>query len=118
MQQILTKGMCSLFIEIFFILTSFNCFYPILLVQGLSLSAGQGTGLFRKHWFIENADHHVRDVTLREDYSRIRVKPENMSTLRSFALNIFRKNKINNINDELYQNSLNYNRLYGYQQFI
>lgn len=72
----------------------------------------------RKHWFIENTDHHVRDVTLKEDYSRIRVKPENMSVLRSFALNILRRNKINNINDELYQNSLQYYRLYSYQQFI
>ena len=72
----------------------------------------------REHWNIENSDHHVRDVTLREDYSRIRVKPENMSVLRSFALNILRRNKIDNINDELYQNSLNYHRLYGYQQFI
>jgi predicted transposase YbfD/YdcC len=72
----------------------------------------------RNHWFIENTDHHVRDVTLREDYSRIRVKPENMSVLRSFALNILRRNKINNINDELYQNSLQYYKLYSYQQFI
>ncbi len=31
-------------------------------------------------------DHHG-DVTLREDESRIRVNPENMSTIRSFALN-------------------------------
>lgn len=72
----------------------------------------------RDHWFIENTDHHVRDVTLGEDYSRIRVKPENMSVLRSFALNVLRHNKIDNINDELYQNSLQYYRLYSYQQFI
>jgi len=72
----------------------------------------------RNHWFIENTNHHVRDVTLREDYSRIRVKPENMSILRSFALNILRRNKINNINDELYQNSLQYYNQYCYQQFI
>jgi predicted transposase YbfD/YdcC len=72
----------------------------------------------RNHWFIENTDHHVRDVTLREDYSRIRIKPENMSLLRSFALNILRRNKINNINDELYQNSLQYYNQYCYQQFI
>ena len=72
----------------------------------------------RNHWFIENKNHHVRDVTLREDYSRIRVNPENISTLRSFALNILRRNKITNINKELYGNSLKYNNLYGYQQFI
>ncbi len=72
----------------------------------------------RNHWFIENKDHHIRDVTLREDYSIIRVKPENISALRSFALNVLRKNKINTINNELYQNSLQYYNLYSYQQFI
>ncbi len=72
----------------------------------------------RNHWFIENKDHHVRDVTMGEDYSRIRVKPENMSVLRSFALNILRKNKIVNINRELYENSLDYYKLYNYQHFI
>ena len=70
----------------------------------------------RNHWFIENTDHHVRDETLREDYSRVKLK--NMSVLRSFALNVLRRNKIDNINDQLYQNSLQYYRIYGYQQFI
>lgn len=72
----------------------------------------------RNHWFIENKDHHVRDETMGEDYSRIRVNPQNMSTLRSFALNILRKNKISNINCELYENSLEYYNLYSYQQFL
>lgn len=72
----------------------------------------------RCHWFIENKDHHVRDETLGEDYSRIRVNPGIMSKLRSFALNILRKNKVGNINIEIYENSLDYNRLYSYKQFI
>lgn len=89
-----------------------------LYLSNYEVSAKNAYRHIRKHWFIENSDHHVRDVTLREDYSRIRVKPENISVLRSFALNILRRNKIDNINDELYQNSLNYHRLYCYQQFI
>lgn len=82
------------------------------------INAAKAYQHIRNHWFIENKDHHVRDVTLNEDCSRIRVNPENMSTLRSFALNILRKNKIDNINNELYQNSLRYYNLYSYQQFI
>jgi len=87
-------------------------------VSNHKLSAEQGARLIRKHWLIENKDHHVRDVTLKEDESRIRVNPENISALRSFALNILRKNKIENIKGELYENSLNYYGLYSYQQFI
>lgn len=82
------------------------------------LNAIQAYQHIRNHWFIENKDHHVRDVTLGEDYSRIRVNPENMSTLRSFALNILIRNKIDNIKNELYENSLDYYNLYSYQQFI
>ena len=74
--------------------------------------------IIRNHWFIENKNHHVRDVTLQEDASRIRINPENMSVLRSFALNVMRRNKVKNINGEIYKNSLNYSKLYSYQQFI
>ena len=87
-------------------------------ISNYKVSAAQANDLIRKHWFIENKDHHVRDVTLREDESRIRVVPENISTIRSFALNILRKNKIENIKGELYENSLDYYNLYCYQQFI
>jgi predicted transposase YbfD/YdcC len=82
------------------------------------MNALQSNGLVRKHWYIENKDHHVRDVTLREDESRIRVNPENMSVLRSFALNVLRKNNVKNIKGELYGNSLDFYNLYCYQHFI
>lgn len=72
----------------------------------------------RNHWFVENKDHYVRDVTLEEDKSRIRIKPEIMSTIRSFALNILRFNSVGNIRGETYKNSLNYINLYSYQQFV
>jgi predicted transposase YbfD/YdcC len=82
------------------------------------INAIQSSALIRKHWYIENKNHHVRDTTLREDESRIRVNPENMSTIRSFALNILRKNNIENIKGELYGNSLDFYSLYSYKQFI
>jgi predicted transposase YbfD/YdcC len=44
------------------------------------------------HWAIENSVHHVRDVTQREDASRIRIGagPQLMAALRNTATNIAR----------------------------
>jgi predicted transposase YbfD/YdcC len=89
-----------------------------LYIANYKVNAVQSNGLIRKHWHIENKDHHVRDVTLREDESRIRVNPVNMSTIRSFALNVLRKNNIENIKGELYENSLDFYNLYSYKHFI
>src|SRR3954449_4545283 len=46
----------------------------------------------RGHWAIENSVHHVRDVTQREDASRIRLGagPQLMAALRNTAANIAR----------------------------
>jgi predicted transposase YbfD/YdcC len=46
----------------------------------------------RGHWAIENKIHWVRDVTLREDASRVRTKnrPHNLVTLRNFLLSLIR----------------------------
>ncbi len=82
------------------------------------VSACDANNVIRNHWFVENKNHYVRDVTLQEDASRIRVNPENMAVIRSFALNVMRKNKVKNINGEIYENSLDYSKLYSYQQFI
>ncbi|MGX4694572.1 hypothetical protein [Streptomyces sp. JNUCC 63] len=43
-------------------------------------------------WVIENRLHFVRDTAFREDASKIRTGhgPENMATLRSFAINQLR----------------------------
>lgn len=51
----------------------------------------------RGHWAVENENHWVRDVTLAEDASRIRVNPGVMARLRSQALNIARANGVKNI---------------------
>ena len=50
--------------------------------------AGQAADAVRKHWGIENKQHYTRDVTLREDASRIRRNPGIFARLRSFAYNI------------------------------
>ena len=53
----------------------------------------------RSHWQIENSLHWVKDVTLKEDESKIKKgnAPQNISTLKNMSLNIFRKNNYHNI---------------------
>jgi predicted transposase YbfD/YdcC len=47
----------------------------------------------RGHWGIENSLHWVLDIAFREDEQRVRkdYAPENLSILRKFALNLFKK---------------------------
>jgi len=50
-------------------------------------------GYVRGHWTIENKVHWVRDVTLREDSSRVRTgpRPRIMATLRNLAIGLIRQ---------------------------
>jgi len=68
----------------------------------------------RQHWGIENRDHYVRNVTLGEDQSRIRTNPHLFAKLRSFALNILRANKVENVSLELFNNCMNLNNILNY----
>jgi predicted transposase YbfD/YdcC len=54
---------------------------------------GHLAGYVRGHWTIENKVHWVRDVTFREDASRIRTgpRPRIMATLRNFAIGLIRQ---------------------------
>ena len=78
------------------------------------LSAQEFCTGIRGHWGIENSDHHVRDVTLGEDPSRIRINPHIFAKLRSFALNILRANQVENVSLELFNNCMNLNRVLNY----
>lgn len=71
--------------------------------------------IIRSHWGIENSNHYVRDVSLREDFSRIRKNPEVMATIRSFGLNLMRNNRESNINQTLYRNAVNLKRVLNYE---
>ncbi|WP_369365107.1 hypothetical protein AB5L52_18725 [Streptomyces sp. CG4] len=48
--------------------------------------------IIRSQWVIENRPHFVRDTAFREDASKVHTEhgPENMATLRSFAINCLR----------------------------
>jgi predicted transposase YbfD/YdcC len=52
----------------------------------------------RSHWAIESM-HYVKDVVFGEDASKVKkgFAPENMSLVRNFVLNLFRKHGINEI---------------------
>ena len=53
----------------------------------------------RNHWQIENSLHYVKDVTFKEDRSRIRTgnSPQNKSLIIDIVINIFRKNNYTNM---------------------
>ncbi|GAA1305532.1 ISAs1 family transposase [Streptomyces sanglieri] len=55
--------------------------------------------IIRSQWTIENRLHFVRDTTFAEDASKIRTGhgPDNMATLRSFAINTLRADGHTNI---------------------
>jgi predicted transposase YbfD/YdcC len=77
-------------------------------------SAASYAAATRGHWGVENRVHYVLDVCLHEDASRVRKSPIVLSILRSFALNILRFNKVNNIADALWRNAMNFNRVLAY----
>src|SRR5450755_773129 len=48
-----------------------------------AIDANRAANAIRKHWGIENKSHYTRDVTLREDASRIRKNPGVFARMRS-----------------------------------
>ena len=83
-------------------------------VSTIVLSAQEFCQAIRNHWGTENRNHYVRDVTLGEDKSRIRTNPHIFAKLRSFALNILRKNNVQNVSLELFENSMNLDNVLNY----
>ena len=55
--------------------------------------------LKRSYWWIENKLHYRKDFVFGEDRSTIRAKhgPQNMSTLRNFAIGLLMANNITNV---------------------
>jgi predicted transposase YbfD/YdcC len=70
------------------------------------INANCASVAIRLHWGIENKLHYTRDVTLREDASRIRKNPGVFARLRSFAYNILRLNQSDTISQDRYAAAL------------
>ena len=87
------------------------CYY----VSSAPVSAKKAGEAIRSHWGIENRNHYVRDVSMLEDMSRIRVNPGIFARTRSFALNILRANGEQNIADALWRNALDFTRVLDYR---
>lgn len=53
----------------------------------------------RLHWEIENSLHYVKDVTLKEDASKIVTgnAPQNLSIIKNISINIMRNNQYKNM---------------------
>ena len=83
-------------------------------IATIDLNAEQFCQAIRRHWHSENKNHYVRDVTLGEDKSRIRVNPHIFAKLRSFALNILRANHVENVSAELFDNCMDLNQVLNY----
>jgi hypothetical protein len=69
--------------------------------------ASELLGWTRGHWSIENKSHHVRDVTLGEDASRIRKGsgPEVMAAIRNATIGFLRGTGATNIAAALRRNA-------------
>jgi predicted transposase YbfD/YdcC len=87
-------------------------------ISTIVLSAQEFCQAIRHHWGIENRNHHVRDVTMGEDRSRIRTNPHIFAKLRSFALNILRKNNVENVSLELFENCMNLDNVLNYDGIL
>jgi predicted transposase YbfD/YdcC len=90
--------------------TSETAFYISTTVR----SAEEFCQIIRGHWGIENRNHYVKDVSMHEDRSRIRVNPHIFAKLRSFALNLLRVNGAKNIQLELFENCMNLEDVLNY----
>src|SRR6516162_8160382 len=77
-----------------------------LYLSNRPIRARKAADAVRKHWGIENKQHYTRDVTLREDASRIRCNPGIFARLRSFAYNILRFNQSDTIAQDRYAAAL------------
>lgn len=86
----------------------------VFYISTVILSARQFCQAIRSHWGIENSNHYVRDVTLGEDKSRIRINPHIFAKLRSFSLNILRHNQVDNVSLERFDNAMNLDRVLNY----
>ena len=77
-------------------------------------SAEKAAEAIRSQRGVENRNHYVRDVAMREDACRIRTNPGIFARARRSALNILRANHENNIANARQYNALDIKRVPQY----
>ncbi|MCU4159754.1 hypothetical protein AiwAL_06500 [Acidiphilium sp. AL] len=82
--------------------TSETAFY----IANRPITAARAAGAIRAHWKIENTSHYTRDVTMREDLSRIRINPGIFARMRSFGFNILMSSKTGTMKQDRYRAAL------------
>ena len=67
--------------------------YGVTSLPPTQITAAQLLNVLRQHWHIENRSHWVRDVTFREDASRVRSGslPQVMAALRNTVIGLLRQ---------------------------
>jgi hypothetical protein len=87
--------------------------YAITSVPPGAYTAAQWLQIWRNHWGIENRCFYIRDVTLREDVSRLRTgeAPRNMATFRNAALGLLRGLGLENVAHTLREHALDLPKL-------
>ena len=70
------------------------------------LSAKTHSQAIRKHWWVENKVHYVKDKIIQEDILAKRQQPLIFSFIIDFALNIMRAINVGNIRKFMYEASL------------
>ena len=80
-------------------------------ISTTAMSAASCQAAIRGHCSVENQNHYVRDVILREDHNTTRHKPALLARLRSMALNCIRTTPGARITIERQPNALNFERL-------
>lgn len=75
------------------------------------ISPLKASKLIVDHWHIENNLHQNLDRSLKEDWDKSYLKPDNKAMLRGIALNIMQHNKVKNFTQTVYKNSLNIKNL-------
>jgi predicted transposase YbfD/YdcC len=68
----------------------------------------------RQHWFIENRENWVKDVSMGEDACRIKKNAATMGRLRSVSLNQLRRKKVKNVRKALVMNAMDIKQVMKY----
>jgi len=75
-------------------------------LSNTAITAEAAAAAIRAHWTIENTSHHSREVTMREDASRIRCNPGVFARLRSFGYNILKADQTGTLAQDRYRAAL------------